>query len=284
MSTGSLYMIGSALAFSVMTLLVKVAGQRLPSQEIVLARAVVSLVLSYALLRREAITPWGRRRKLLVARGGLGFLALSCVYYSVTHLPLAEATVIQYLNPAFTAVLATVLLGESLGLPLLVASVLSLLGVALVAQPAFIFGTGVSRLDPVAVAVAVCGALLSSGAYVLVRRLSATEHPLVIVFYFPLITVPVTLPVLWSQAVWPVGWEWLVLLGVGCATQAGQVWLTRGLSLEPASRAAALSYTQILFATLWGASFFGEIPDLLTMLGAMLIIGGTLTVGLLSRS
>jgi drug/metabolite transporter (DMT)-like permease len=283
-STGSLYMIGSALAFSVMTLLVKVAGQRLPSQEIVLARAVVSLVLSYALLRRGAINPWGRQPKLLVGRGLLGFLALSCVYYSVTHLPLAEATVIQYLNPAFTAVLAAFLLGESLGRPLLAASVLSLLGVALVARPTFLFGVGASSLDPVAVVVAVCGALLSSGAYVLVRRLSATEHPLVIVFYFPLVTVPVTLPVLWSHAVWPVGWEWLVLLGVGCATQAGQVWLTRGLSLEPASRAAALSYTQVLFATVWGASFFGEIPDLFTMLGALLIIGGTLTVGVLSRS
>ena len=284
MSTGSLYMIGSALAFSVMTLLVKVAGQRLPSQEIVLARAVVSLVLSYALLRRAAINPWGRSRKLLVGRGVLGFLALSCVYYSVTHLPLAEATVIQYLNPAFTAVLAAFLLGESLGLPLLAASALSLLGVALVARPPFLFGAAMSNLDPVAVGVALCGALLSSGAYVLVRRLSATEHPLVIVFYFPMVTVPATLPVLWSHAVWPAGWDWLVLLGVGCATQAGQVWLTRGLSLEPASRATALSYTQILFATVWGASFFGEMPDLFTMLGAVLIVGGTVMVGLLSRS
>jgi drug/metabolite transporter (DMT)-like permease len=279
-TSGSLYIIGSALAFSVMTLLVKVAGERLPSQEIVLARAVVSLVLSYALLRGEAVNPWGRAPRLLVARGLVGFLALSCVYYAVTHLPLAEATVIQYLNPAFTAVLAAVVLGERLGVALLSASGISLLGVALVAKPAFLFGGASSSLDSFAAAVAVCGALFSACAYVLVRRLSATEHPLVIVFYFPLVTVPATVPTLWSRAVWPVGSEWLVLLGVGCATQAGQVWLTRGLALEPASRAAALSYLQILFATLWGAAFFGELPDALSILGAGLIVGGTLAVGL----
>jgi drug/metabolite transporter (DMT)-like permease len=279
-TSGSLYIVGSAFAFSVMTLLVKMAGERLPSQEIVLARAVVSLVLSYALLRRAAVSPWGRAPRLLVMRGLVGFLALSCVYYAVTHLPLAEATVIQYLNPAFTAVLAAAVLGERLGPALVTASGVSLLGVALVARPAFLFGGASPGLDPFAVAVAVCGALFSAGAYVLVRRLSATEHPLVIVFYFPLVTVPATIPALWSQPVWPVGREWLVLLGVGCATQAGQVWVTRGLALEPASRATALSYLQILFATLWGAAFFGELPDPLSILGAGLIVGGTLAVGL----
>ncbi len=282
-SSGAAYMIGSAFAFSVMTLLVKIAGERLPSQEIVLARAVVSLVLSYGLLKRAGLPVWGKRRGLLLARGALGFVALSAVYYSVTHLPLAEAAVIQYLHPGFTALMAAFLLRERLGWRLAAAGAFSLVGVVLVAKPAFIFGAMASALDPFAVAVAVAGAFLSAGAYVLVRRLSSEEHPLVIVFYFPLVTVPATIPTVWNQAVMPQGWEWLVLAGVGVATQAGQVWLTRGLQLEPAGRATALSYLQIVFAACWGALFFGDIPDALAGIGALLVVGATAAVALDKR-
>src|SRR5688572_20362062 len=99
-------MIVSAFAFSVMTLLVKLAGQRIPSQEIVTVRAALTLLLSYAALRRAGLPVLGTRRPLLIVRGLFGFAALSCIYYAVTHMPLAEATVIQYLHPPFTALLA----------------------------------------------------------------------------------------------------------------------------------------------------------------------------------
>ena len=96
----------SAFAFSVMTLFVKLAGERIPSQEIVLARSLVSVALSFLLLRRAGVSPWGHDRRGLWLRGLTGYFALSCVYAAVTHLPLADATVIHYLNPAFTALLA----------------------------------------------------------------------------------------------------------------------------------------------------------------------------------
>ncbi len=276
--SGAAYMVGSAFAFSIMTLLVKVAGARLPSQEIVFARAVVSLVLSYALLKHAGQPLWGKQRKLLFGRGLLGFAALSAVYYSVTHLPLAEAAVIQYLHPGFTAALAVLLLGERIGPRLLIGGLVSMAGVVLISGPAFLFGAGASSLDPFAVGVAVLGAMLSAGAYVLVKRLSADEHPLVIVFYFPLVTVPATVPTMWNDAVMPQGWEWLVLSGVGLATQAGQVWLTRGIQLETASRATALSYLHIVFAACWGALFFGEIPGARAVAGALLVVSGTAAV------
>lgn len=77
---GAIYIVAGAFAFSIMTAFVKIAGQRLPSQEIVAARAAVSLVLSWLLLRRENISPWGTHRRMLVMRGLLGYLALSCVF------------------------------------------------------------------------------------------------------------------------------------------------------------------------------------------------------------
>jgi drug/metabolite transporter (DMT)-like permease len=271
--------VASAFAFSVMSLLVKVAGARLPSQEIVAARAFVTLVLSWALLRRARTGVWGTHRRLLLVRGFVGYLALSCVYLALTRLPLADATVLQYLYPTFTAVLAAALLGEHLGLVLAGAGVASLAGTVLVARPPVLFGHQ-AALDPTAAGIAVCGAFLTAVAYVLVRWLSADEDPLVIVFYFPLVTLPATLPALWHQGVWPRGSEWAVLVGVGVATQFGQVWLTRALAVAPAGPTAALAYVQVVFAALWGALVFGEIPTTLTLAGAALIMVGALAAAL----
>jgi drug/metabolite transporter (DMT)-like permease len=285
--TGASYMLASAFAFSVMTVIVKGVGAHLPSHEIVFARALVSVVLSYVLIRRAGIEPLGTRRRLLLVRGMLGCAGLWCVFYSVTHLPLAEATVIQYLHPTFTAVLAAFFLREIIPLRVLLAGAVSLAGVALVAAPddwmhalegsELLLAPG---LPPLALAAAVGGAFFSGAAYVVVRRLSRDEDPLVIVLYFPLVTLPVTLPFVVYDFVIPSLWECIALLGVGLTTQAGQVWLTRGLALLPASRATAFSYAQVIFAALWGVLFFGEIPSLMTGLGACLIIGGTLSVAM----
>jgi drug/metabolite transporter (DMT)-like permease len=271
-------MLASALAFSIMSVIVKQAGQRLPSQEIVLGRAIVSLILSYWLLRRAGINVWGQNRRLLIMRGILGFIALNGFYYSVTHLPIAEATVIQYLHPIFTAFLAAFFLAERFGKNLMASSILSLAGVTLVTRPAFLFGFTANNLNPMAVMVAIGGALFSAAAYVVVRRLSYSEHPLVIVFYFPLVAVPATIPTVIPAVVWPNTWEWLLLLGVGITTQIGQVCLTRGLQYEPAGRATAISYMQVVFATILGILFYSEYPGPWTLVGSLLILAGTLTV------
>ncbi len=280
---GAIYVVAGAFAFSIMTSFVKIAGQRLPSQEVVAARAVVSLVLSWLLVRREGISPWGTHRRLLFMRGFLGYLALSCVFHSVAVMPLADATVIQYLYPLFTAVLATMFLGERPTLRIAVAGVASIAGIALVAKPSFLFGVLPSAPSLLDVLIAVAGALLTALAYVGVKRLTEVEHPLVIVFYFPLVTLPATLPALVHSAVMPRGMEWLVLIGVGVATQAGQVWFTRGLQYETATTATALTYMQVVFATIWGTLFFGEIPDSRTIFGAILVVSGAFLLGVTRR-
>jgi drug/metabolite transporter (DMT)-like permease len=264
-----------AFWFSIMSLLVKLAGQRLPSIEIVLVRAMITLALSIAMLQRARIPVWGKRRRLLAVRGLFGFVALTAFYFSVIHLPLAEATVIQYVNPVFAAVLATWLLGERLGIRELVCIAVGLIGVVLVARPAVIFGHS-AALDPRYLAVALMGALFSAAAYVSVRQLGRTEHPLVVVFYFPLVTVPLALPFALVGWIWPTPMEWLILLGIGVSTQAGQLSITRGLQMEPAGRATAVGYLQIVFAAVWGALFFREFPGVFGIVGAVLIAGSTL--------
>ncbi len=274
MQRGAMMMVLSALAFSAMTALVKLAGERLPSQELVVARAIVSLVLSWSLLRSARVSPWGEDRRWLWLRGLLGFAGLSCVYGAVTHLPLAEATVLQYLHPPITALLAGVFLKETVSPRVALATVASLTGVVCVAKPAFVFGSAAASLDPFWVAVAIGGAAFSAGAYVVVRKLSRQgEDPLVIVFYFPLVTLPAALPTMWPDFVMPRGSEWLLLLGIGIATQIGQVSLTRGLAVLPAAHGTALSYLQVVFAAVLGALVFGERPDGWSIVGGALVIG-----------
>ncbi len=281
--TGVRFMLASAFFFSLMSMLVKLAGRGLPSQEIVLARAIVSLALSYALVKRAGVSPWGVRRWILVVRGLLGFAALSCFYFALTRLPIAEATVLHYTNPLWTALLAAIFLRERLTRWVLGPILVSFVGVILVTRPAVLFGAGTTLLDPLGTGAVLVGAVLSAGAYVAVREASRTEHPLVIVFYFPLITVPATLPFI-SNFVWPSGWEWLTLLGVGVSTQIAQVYLTRGLSLEPAGRAMAVGYSQIIFVVLWGMIFFAEYLTLWSAAGSLLVIAGTLAVAVGGRA
>jgi drug/metabolite transporter (DMT)-like permease len=276
-SLGARYMIGAAFAFSIMSLLVKYAGHRLPSQEMVLARALFSLVVTWAVLRRERIPIWGNNRRLLWARGFIGFSGLAAFYYALVHIPLAEATVLQYSNPIFVAILAIWLLGERLRRREIAFVALAILGVLFIAKPTFIFGGG-EALPLLAVLIGLWGAIGSGTAYVLVRKLSATEHVMVIVFYFSLASVLGSLPMAIPGAVMPTLLEWLVLLGIGITTQAAQVFLTTGLKYERAGRATAAAYTQIVFAAIWGIIFFHEVPDLLTVIGAGLIVIATIAL------
>ena len=266
-----------AFFFSAMTALVKLASVHLPTGEIVLGRAVVTLVLSVIVLRRRGVPMLGNQRRWLVARGIAGFLALCCYYEAVRRAPIADTTVIQYTNPIFTAILAAVFLRERMSRADVLGVVASLVGVVLVARPSFLFGG--AALDPLAVGLALTGAVLSSIVYVIIRGLRESEDPMVVVFYFPLVATPAAIPLaIATGLVWPTPTEWALLLGIGVVTQIAQVYMTRGLHLEPAGRATAVSYLQVAFAYAWGVLLFAEYPTPTSIAGAALVLASTLLV------
>jgi drug/metabolite transporter (DMT)-like permease len=243
----------------------------------VFARAFVTLGLSYLSVRAAGVVPvFGKHKKLLVVRGIFGFFGLSSVYYAVTHLPLAEATVLQYMYPPLTVLLASVALGEPVDKSVVASMAISLVGLLLVAQPAVLFGQAAVPLDALGLLAACLGAFFSACAYVTVRTLGQGEHPLVIVLYFPLIALPGSLLTMAPDALMPEGIEWLWLVLLGIATQVGQVAVTRGLSSDAAGRMAAYSYVQVPFAGLWGIWLFSEKPSALSLAGACLIIAAAL--------
>lgn len=273
----------SSLYFSVMSMLVKLAGEReVPWEQIVFARSIFALVVTFTWLRLRGIDPWGNRRGWLVSRGMLGVVGLMCFYYSITHLPLGDATVIQFSNPAFVSLFAVFLLGENLRPRDILATAICIGGVALIAEPRFLFG-GPGRLPIFPVTIAVVGAMVSAMAYTVVRRLGRSEHPLVTVLYFPLVAAPITLPLAVLAGRIPDLLDLAVLLGVGISSQAAQVRMTQGLTMERAARATAVTYLQVVFAFIWGLTFFGEVPAPLTLLGAAIIVLTTLAVAV-SRS
>ncbi|MEZ4458560.1 MAG: DMT family transporter [bacterium] len=277
MTLGLRYMVESAFYFSIMSVLVKFAGRTVPFQEIVLARTAVAFVASIVMLRARGISVWGVNRPLLVLRGVLGFVGLVCFYYSITHLPLADASVIQYTNPVLVAVLAALLLGEALTVGVVVSAIACFIGVVMIARPAFLFGAH-EPLPPVALAAAITGALVSSFAYTVVRKLGATDHPIVIVFWFPLVALPFALPWAISTGYVPNVHELALLLGVGIATQAAQVRMTQGLQLEQAGRATSITYLQVVFAFVWGLLLFDEVPAWPAVLGAVTVLAAVVFV------
>jgi drug/metabolite transporter (DMT)-like permease len=271
-------MLMGTLFFSVMSVLAKLAGERLPTMELVLARVIVTFVMSSWALGSLGIYPWGRNKKLLLMRGFAGFMGLSCYFYAINHLPLADATVIQFCNPMLAALIAVFALKERLRALDLLAALFSMIGVVLVAQPTFLFARGAS-LDPLAVSIGVVGAIFSAIAYVVIRRLGSTEHHMVVVFYFPLVTGPASIPLLaYEGVVLPEGIEWLLLLGIGVAAQLGQIEITKGFKLETAGRASSVTYIQIVLAYTWGVLIFGEYPNAISILGAILVVLGVFSV------
>ena len=268
-----------ALAFSLMTVCVKHLGGALPVAQIVLVRSLISIAITLVMLRRVRVSPWGQQRGRLLMRGLLGTTALLCFFEALARLPLATATLLQYTYPTLTALSAWLLLGEPIRRRIGLAVLMGWIGVMLVMQPEWLGGAAapaITDLTATAVALGLGGALLTALAYVSVRQLSAREHPLVIVFYFPLVSVPATLPFLWGQVMWPTPEQWMWLVGVGLFTQLGQIWLTEGLTALPAARATSINYVQVVFASLWGVLFFAEPITGAVVLGAACVLGATL--------
>ncbi|MFN4772613.1 MAG: DMT family transporter [Gemmatimonas sp.] len=279
--TGLQQMAVGAFWFSLMSLTAKLAGRRLPSQELVLVRAVMTLGLSWWTLRRAGLSMWGepRLQRFLWQRGVLGCLGLTCFFYSLVHLPLSDATLLQYTNPIWAALLAALLLGERITRRTALCLVASVVGVVMVVRPSALgalWGSAVVPLPSLATAVALVGAACSAGSYVTVRRMGRAEDPRRVVFYLPLVTVPLTLPFALPGWVWPTAQEWLLLTAMSVATQLAQTFMTKALQRETAARATAVGYLQLVFAAVWGALVFDDHPSGWSVAGAAIIVASTL--------
>lgn len=264
-------MLTATLFFAVMNVGVKILSE-IPAHEIVFFRALVSLVAAYVLLRREGISPWGKRRVLLLARGLAGTVALIAYFYSLHLMPLATAVTIQHMSPLFTILIAGPLLGERATRTQWGFFLLAFVGVLMIKGMDARVTLGELSLGLVAAAFA-------GLAYNLVRMLRDSDHALVVVLYFPLVTVPLVGGYTLSHWVWPGLLELALLLAVGLATTAAQVYMTRAFQRERASRVSIIYYLGIVVAMILGWILFGEGITPLALAGAGLIILSVVGIG-----
>lgn len=272
---GVWYMLISALGFALMAACVKsVSTYGIPVLEIVAARAIVSGVISYIDIKRKKISLWGNNKPWLIARGAVGALALIFVYYAVTTLPLAEATILQYVHPVFTALLAVVFLKETVQRSTLMCIVISLIGLGVMVAP------NIQHNDIpyswLSIGAGLLGAFGSAVAYVIVKKLTKTEDSSVIIFYFPFVSLPIAIALLGSDFVMPTLPVLGLLLLVGIFTQVGQVGLTKALQSADANKVTAYAYVQVVFSVLIGWLWFSEMPVITTLIGGGLVVSGAL--------
>jgi len=267
------YMLLASFFFALMALCVKLLA-RIPVFEVIFVRALISAALCLWGLRRARVSPLGKQRLMLFFRGLAGALSLTQGFYLVQTIPLAAASTLTHLAPIFTTLIGVWFVKEKVT-PLQIACfVLSFAGVVLIQGFDYRISFGDLLLG--------IGASLMTGlAYNSVRKLGGTEHPLVIMFWFPLVCLPLT--GLWTLFNWvqPQGLEWLWLLLMGLMTQLGQYYMTVSYQLGRIARVAIVNYTEVLFALALGFILFAEHFNLLTYAGmALVMVGVVLSMAL----
>ncbi len=272
---GIRFLIGSGLAFSLMSVCVKAIGGKIPVAELVFARAAISLIITRLLLLKNNIDPWGYQKKLLLLRGFFGTVALFCIFKALTILPISTATVIQYIYPTFTVISAYFILNEYIFKRIVFSIILGWLGIILVTQPEWTTNKNIIE-TVIAISIAILGALMTSLAYICVRKLSAKENPLVIIHYFPLVSIPLSIPFILNNFVLPTGTDWILILGIGIFTQIGQLCITEGLRLIPASQATSFNYSQVIFSSILGLIIFQEAITKEICLGGLCVLISTI--------
>lgn len=269
-------MLVSTVAFSLMQLCVKFLGH-LPTHELILFRSLISLVLSLSFLLPKGINPLGNNRKFLLLRGVFGVTALSLFFITLQNIPLASAVTIQYLSPIFTAIIAIFVLGERMKRAQWLFFLLAFIGVAMLKgfdERVSIFYLGIGVLS----------AFFAGAAYNCIRLVKDSDHPLVVVLYFPMVATPIMLVLSYYNWVMPIGSDWLLILLLGIFTQIGQVFMTKALQAEKANLVASLKYLGSIYALAYGYFIFDETYGLLSLLGIVMILLGVILNVVIKRS
>ncbi|XOV91714.1 MAG: DMT family transporter [Bacteroidota bacterium] len=267
-SQGVRFMLIASFTFSLMKVCVKILSH-IPPIEIILFRSIISLIICVYLLQRQNISVWGKNKKILIMRGAAGAIALVTYFGLLQQIPLAAAATVLYLSPIFAAILGIFLVKERVAPIQWLFFLISFAGVITITG----FDT---RISPMHVLIGVFSTIFSGLAYNFIRILKTSEHPLVIIFYFPLVTIPIAGT--WTTQVWvqPVGWDWLFLILVGVFTQIAQFFMTKSYQTEEVSKVAIVNYTSIIYVLGFGWILFGEQFNFMTYIGMGLVLLGVI--------
>lgn len=275
-------MLLSSFSFALVNLLVKILAdsnndfptiQNYPEFQLVFVRCVVSLVICFAIISRKKIPFFGNNRKWLLVRGLAGSIGLTLFFFTLTNLPMAIATIIQYLSPIFTIIFAIYLNKQKVNPIQWLFFAVSMAGIVII-------GMGKVKavpIDPFWIMIGFTSAVFSGIAYNAIIKCSKTDEPITVVMYFPLVAAPITFTLmLLNSYIIPQGIEWGLLILIGILTQIAQICMTRAFNSEAASKVTPIKYVGAIYAIAIGFFIFDETLSLWASFGIALVLIGVL--------
>lgn len=261
------WMLGSGLCFVGVTGIVRYLGTDLPAAQSAFVRfgfgVVFLLPTLIGVLHAGVPAPLWR---LYLGRGAVHVLAVTCWFYAMARIPVAEVTAIGYLNPVLLTLGTAVFLGERLAARRVVAIGVALLGALIVLRP------GLRALTDGHLA-QVFAACFFAGSYLFAKKLSGLVSAGQAVAMLSLVVTAALAPIAW--AVWvPMSaaqGAWLAVVA-GCAT-GGHYCMSRAFAAAPVAVSQPVVFLQLVWATALGAVVFGEAIDPFVMLGGAVIVG-----------
>ncbi|MFN3292152.1 MAG: DMT family transporter [Gemmobacter sp.] len=260
----------------------KLASATVPVGQITLARFVVQggLMLPLLFLLGQGLRISARALRLTLWRALASITATFTFVWAVSHMPIADALAIAFVEPFILLILGRLIFDDEVGPRRIAASAVGFLGALMVIQPSFATFGWIALL-PV-------GTAFSFAAYMLItREASRAMTPEAMQFHTAWVAAAICLPVVvlaegtgiaTLDPVWPEGLAWAWLFGVGLAATVSHMFMTYALKLAPSATLAPLHYLEIVSAATLGYLVFGDFPNALTWAGIGVIVASGLYI------
>lgn len=265
---GILYIIMAGFFFALMTFFVRLSGD-LPTMEKAFFRNAVAAVIAFGTLVKSKKKFAFKKENIpdLFMRSLCGTLGLICNFYAIDKLNIADANILNKLSPFFAILMSYFILKEKANKIEWLSVIVAFIGALFVVKPSF-------NMQFVYAMIGVCGGLGAGIAYTFVRKLGKKgERGPVIVLCFSVFSCVVTMPFLMFQFQPMSLSQFVFLILAGVSAAGGQFSITKAYTKAPARDISVFDYTQVLFAALLGFLFLDQIPDMLSLIGYVIIIG-----------
>ena len=264
------WMLGALLCLCGMAIAGRELSAELNAFQITFLRSVLCLAAILVLLRVIGFSRVrSSQKKMHVARNAIHFGGQVGWLYGIAVLPLAEVFAIEFTAPIWTAILATVLLGERMNRNRMIAISLGFAGIMIILRP------GVAAIQPAALVV-LFAAVCFASTFVFTRHMSASESPLTVIFYMNLVQLPMGL--IASLPGWTLPsldlWPWMLLLGAsGLGTH---FCFAHAFRWADAVVVTPVDFFRLPLIAIVGLLFYGESWDVLILVGGAVIFSGNL--------
>lgn len=264
LTKGIIYILIATLSFACMNFMAKMLSEMHPAQ-VVFFRAIGTFIFVFPFMLIKKISLKGHEPKLLLLRAVLGFLSLIMFFWAVQRIPLGTAISIRYAGPIFAGILSVFFLKEKVNIWQWIGFFVGFIGVILLKGAD-------SRLDIWSFLMVLFSAFTVGIVFVLIRYLTAKEHPLTIINYFMIVSLIGSFCFLdkWRM---PIEQEWIAVLSIGIFGLIGQVFMTFAFKYEETSVLAPFKYMELIFALIIAYVISQEGYNLMTMLSMLIIIG-----------